>query len=189
MPVDTTGWPWSEGGRGLIVVGRLTEQKRVHLAIRAAVSHAKSGSPVPLTVIGDGPERATLEAEAASHPGVPVRFLGTLGRAELIRELSGADAMLFTAREEGFGLAAIEALMTGVPVIACQDGGGLVSALRLHGGGVIGSCDGDLGQEVRTALLADTRRAARSAGETWRAELAPGRVAERFESWYAKALA
>ncbi len=189
MPVDTTGWPWSQGGRGLIAVGRLTEQKRVHLAIRAAATHAQKGQALPLTIIGDGPERATLEAEAASHPGITVRFLGTLGRAELIRELSGADAMLFPAREEGFGLAAIEALMTGVPVIACQDGGGLVSALRRHGGGVIGSCEGDLGQLVHTALLADTRRAARRAGETWRTELAPVRVAERFESWYAEALA
>jgi glycosyltransferase involved in cell wall biosynthesis len=189
MPVDTAGWSWSGGGGGLIVVGRLTEQKRVHLAIRAAAAHAKNGVALPLTIIGDGPERASLESEAASCPEVPVRFLGSLARAEMIRELQGADAMLFTAREEGFGLAAIEALMTGVPVVACQDGGGLVSALRRHGGGVIGNCESRLDQEVRTALTPETRESARKAGALWREELAPSRVAERFLTWYAEALA
>ena len=189
MPVDTAGWPWSRGGGGLIVIGRLTEQKRVHLAIRAAAAHAKTGAVLPLTIIGDGPERAGLEAEAASHPEVPVRFTGALGRSELIRELSAADVMLFPARDEGFGLAAIEALMTGVPVIACQDGGGLVSALRRHGGGVIGDSESDLGKEISEALRKETREAACRAGEIWRTDLAPNRVADRFLSWYADALA
>jgi glycosyltransferase involved in cell wall biosynthesis len=188
MPVDTTGWTWSEGGGGLIVVGRLTEQKRIHLAIRAAQLHGERGGPLPLTIIGDGPERARLEAEAAGRQ-VQARFLGSLGRAEVIRELSRADAMLFTAREEGFGLAAIEALMAGVPVVACQDGGGLVSALRRHGGGVIGDCDRDLQNEIRTALLPETRVMARRAGTLWRGELAPSRVAVRFAGWYEDALA
>lgn len=184
MPVDTTDWPWSPGGGGWIVIGRLTEQKRVHLAIRAAAR-----SELPLTIIGDGPERAGLEAEAASHPGLKVRFLGSLGREEVIRELQGADAMLFTAREEGFGLAAIEALMMGVPVVACQDGGGLVSALRLHGGGVIGNCAQSLEREIHAALDPETREVARRAGALWREQLAPNRVADRFLGWYAEALA
>jgi glycosyltransferase involved in cell wall biosynthesis len=189
MPVETNGWPWTRGGGGLIVIGRLTAQKRIHLAIRAAGALARSGSALPLTIIGDGPERSKLEAEAASHPELAVRFTGALERIAVIRELSVADAMLFTAREEGFGLAGIEALMMGVPVVACQDGGGLVSALRRHGGGVIGNSESDLGREISAALSAETREAARGAGTRWREELAPSRVAERFLGWYAEALA
>jgi glycosyltransferase involved in cell wall biosynthesis len=97
--------------------------------------------------------------------------------------------MLFTAREEGFGLAAIEALMIGVPVVACQDGGGLVSALGRHGGGVIGNPAESLVREIQVALTPESREAARRAGALWREDLAPPRVAERFLGWYAEALA
>jgi glycosyltransferase involved in cell wall biosynthesis len=187
MPVDSEGWPWSRGGKGLIVVGRLTSQKRIHLAIQAGRVLAGEGKPLPLTIAGDGPEREQLEREAS---GVPVRFVGQLSRADLIRELEGADVMLFPARHEGFGLAAIEGLMMGVPVVACEDGGGVVSALRRHGGGVITAPEpAALAHGVREAAGQGPHEEARRAGAQWRAELAPDQVALRFEAWYGETLA
>lgn len=190
MPVDTAGWPWSRGGGGLLVVSRLTAQKRVHLAIQGAAAHARSGAPSSLTIVGDGPERARLEQEAHAHPDLPVRLLGFLSRAEVIRELERADALLFTAREEGFGLAAIEALMMGVPVVACADGGGVVSALQRFGGGLVSQAEpGALAKAIADGLREPIRSEARRSGARWRETLQPDRVAERFEGWYAEALA
>lgn len=188
MPVDAARWPWSRGGGGLIVVARLTEQKRVHLAIQAAGALAAHGLDLPLTIVGEGPERGALERAAAGQP--KIRFLGALPHAEVLKLLEDADAMLFPARQEGFGLAAIEALMMGVPVLVCQDGGGLVSALSRYGGGVIREVtDWERGEGTREVLGQALRDQAREAGERWREELSPVRVAARFEGWYGEALA
>ena len=81
-------------------------------------------------------------------------------------------------------------LPAGVPVVACNDGGGVVSALRRHGGGLI--TDPEPGALAKSAIEAGTARLrdqARVAGQRWRDELAPARVAERFEAWYGEALA
>jgi glycosyltransferase involved in cell wall biosynthesis len=162
----------------------------VDLAIRAAAALARGGPALPLTIVGDGPERLALEREATANPALSVQFLGALPRAAVVAELERADAMLFTARDEGFGLAAVEALMTGVPVVACRDGGGVVSALGRYGGGfVVAGMPDDLAGALRGALTDRAREAARRAGALWRSELAPERVAARFEEWYAEALA
>jgi glycosyltransferase involved in cell wall biosynthesis len=188
MPVARIERPVSEGGGGLFVVARLTPQKRTDLAIRAAAELSRRGSPLPLTVIGEGLERARLEQLAASLP-ILVTFTGELPAEEVARRLGSADVLLFPAYNEGLGLAAVEALMAGVPVVACSDGGGVVSALRRHGGGIISApnpaalADGGL-----TAMLPERRGDARRAGEQWRSELAPERVAEVYESWYREAL-
>ncbi len=156
MPVETAGWPWSRGGGGLLLVGRLTGQKRVHLAIQAASALAAGGLRRPLTIIGDGPERRALERESAGNPGIEVRLLGSRSRPEVIAQLETADVLLFPAEQEGFGLAAIEALMMGIPVVACTDGGGIVSALERFGGGLIADPTAQgLAEAIRSAESAD----------------------------------
>ena len=173
-----------------MVVARLTAQKRVELALGAAGVLARQGKPVSLTIIGDGPERPALERMAALLPApATVHFTGMLPPQEVTRKLAAADVLLFPAREEGLGLAAVEALMAGVPVVACEDGGGVVSALRKHGGGVISApTPAALAAALGEAHASLRRDAAREAGVRWREELEPGRVAERFEAWYREAL-
>jgi glycosyltransferase involved in cell wall biosynthesis len=190
MPVESSGLPASRGGAGALVIARLTEQKRIELALRAIGQLAQDGDPVPLTIIGDGPERGRLEALAAllPHPAA-VSFTGTLPGAQVAERLATADLLLFPSRDEGLGLAALEALMAGVPVVACEDGGGVVSALGRHGGGVVTAATphgvaGGIRAAREPARLAEARRA----GARWREELAPGRVAEVFEGWYREAL-
>ncbi|HEX7024159.1 MAG TPA: glycosyltransferase, partial [Gemmatimonadales bacterium] len=185
MPVDSAGRPWSRGGGGVVVVARLTRQKRVDLAVRTLAE-----LDGPLTIIGDGPERGALERLVASlKVQSRVRFTGMLTPAAVAQELATADVMLFPARDEGFGLAAIEALMAGVPVVACRDGGGVVTAVQAHGGGLVTDpMPGALAAAVRTSRTAARRTSARMAGEHWRELLAPALVAERFEGWYREAL-
>lgn len=190
MPIDSSNRPWSRGGGGAIVVSRLTAQKRVDLAIAAVAELGRSAEPVSLTIIGDGPERATLEAAAARlGGGASVAFAGSLPPDEVAQRLAVADVMLFPAVAEGLGLAAIEGLVAGVPVIACSDGGGVVSALGRFGGGIVTNpSPRALASAMRDANTPERKAAARRAGEQWRAELAPPRVAEVFEGWYREAL-
>jgi N-acetyl-alpha-D-glucosaminyl L-malate synthase BshA len=78
--------------------------------------------PAKLLFVGDGPERSTAE-ELSRELGVfdCVRFVGKQDQIEDI--LSIADLFLLTSEYESFGLAALEAMAAGVPVISTDAGG------------------------------------------------------------------
>jgi glycosyltransferase involved in cell wall biosynthesis len=191
MPVDTSDWPWTTGGGGAIVVARLTGQKRISLALETTAFLASCGHGLPLTVLGDGPERAALERQTA-RLGIEsfVRFAGAVPPAEVITHLATADVMFFPAQGEGFGLAAAEALMAGVPVVACWDGGGLLDVVPESGAGRLTLPSPEALSDATLDLLQDPDRlaAARLVGESWRARLSPAHVAELCEGWYREAL-
>lgn len=187
MPVSTEGWPWSSGGGGLLIVARLTSQKRVHLAIDAL---ARGRPSLTCTIIGDGPERPGLQQRAAALGlGGRLRFLGALPFPEVLRHLAVADLAVLPARQEGLGLALAEALMCGVPIVLCRDGGGLLDLAEPGASRVAEPDAGSIAVAVDELLAApDARQAARTAGAAWRERLAPATVAARFESWYRQAL-
>ncbi len=191
MPVDTTNHPWSVGGDGAIVVARLTAQKRVDLAIETVAFLASCGHELPLTIVGDGPERAALERLVQKLGIGPfVRFVGAVPSAEVPGYLARADLMIFPAQGEGFGLVAAEALMAGVPVVACWDGGGVLDVVPPGGAGRLTlPAPEAMGDAILGLLLEhDRREMARLVGESWRARLAPNHVAEICEGWYREAL-
>jgi glycosyltransferase involved in cell wall biosynthesis len=103
-----------------VFVGRLTRQKDIGVAIDAvaAVPDAR------LAIVGDGPDRARLEAHAAAGVGGDrITFHGALPRAEALAVLAGADACVISSAWENFPHAAVEALAAGVPVVATAVGG------------------------------------------------------------------
>ena len=136
MPVDTRGYPWTRGGGGAVVISRLLPSKRVDLALGAIAVLASGGHDFPLTIVGDGPERAALEQQS-SRLGIHalVRFVGARSRHDARAYLERADVMLFTARGEGVAPAAIEALACGVPVVASWDSGAAVDIVPESGPG------------------------------------------------------
>ena len=78
--------------------------------------------PARLLLIGDGPDRPVAEARArALGLDRSVRFMGQ--QSEFLELLRHADAFLLTSETESFGLAALEALSCGVPVIGYRVGG------------------------------------------------------------------
>lgn len=190
MPVDTSRYSsWSKGGGGLVLVARLTAQKRVDLAL-LALSLLKNRE-LRLTVVGDGPERPALEALTA-RLGIASRvgFLGAVPPERVAEILGGADVAIFPAQNEGFGLAAAEALMAGVPVVACEDGGGVLSVVSSSGAGrVVAPDPGAIGAAIES-LMRDpaSRDQARTEGLKWRERLSPAHVAEACEGWYREAL-
>ncbi|MEK7704428.1 MAG: glycosyltransferase [Myxococcota bacterium] len=100
---------------GLLVVSALVPYKRVDLAVQFATRHG-----LPLTVVGEGPERGRLRALA----GATVQFVPTLSRSELRDAYAGAEALLFCGVED-FGMVPVEAMASGCPVLAFADGGAL----------------------------------------------------------------
>ncbi len=102
--------------RRLVTVGRLIGYKNVALmleAMRLLPEHE-------LMVVGTGPLGQALRRQAPAN----VRFTGFLDEADVVRELHRASAFLFAAVED-FGIAPVEALAQGTPVIALAHGGAL----------------------------------------------------------------
>jgi glycosyltransferase involved in cell wall biosynthesis len=114
-PVDVQRWASvrRREPRHLLWLGRLVAYKRPDIAVEAA-----RVSGLPLLVVGDGPERAALESAAPPN----VRFLGHVSEDAMREALAGAYALVFPG-EEDFGIAPVEALAAGVPIVAYDAGG------------------------------------------------------------------
>jgi alpha-1,6-mannosyltransferase len=105
----------------LAYVGRLSREKSPHLAVATAVELHRRGVPLRLDVYGEGPHLGELRDLAGS---APVRFHGYVdGRVELGRRIAAADVSLSVCPGETFGLAVLEALACGTPVVTADRGG------------------------------------------------------------------
>ncbi|HEX6885577.1 MAG TPA: glycosyltransferase family 4 protein [Planctomycetota bacterium] len=98
----------------------LVPRKGVDVLVDALAALPPSPTPSVLLVAGDGPERAALEARAASL-GRRVRFLGA--RTDKAELLAACDAFVLASRAEGLGVAALEAMAAGRAVVASRVGG------------------------------------------------------------------
>ncbi len=194
MPADTSRiGPGQEPGAGLVVLARLTSQKRIHLAIEAAALIRDQGRAVPLLIAGDGPERHNLEQRVAALDMTGhVEFCGAVPPEEVGRLLAPRAVMVFPAEQEGFGLVAAEAFMAGVSVVGCRDGGGVLDIVPggTGGGGRVVDPTAAAIASAITELLDHPRRHADALelGEEWRRRLDPAVVAAQCEEWYYEAL-
>jgi N-acetyl-alpha-D-glucosaminyl L-malate synthase BshA len=164
-------------------VKRVEDVVHIFATVRAEI-------PSRLDLVGDGPERARIEALVTSlglrdH----VRFLGE--RGDLIATLQQSDVFLLPSQTESFGLAALEAMACGVPVVATDVGG--VSEVVADGETGFLAAVGDIAGMARHArrLLTDEdlrrrmSRAARHRAET-QFRLAP--AVDSYEAVYRRVL-
>lgn len=103
----------------LVVVSRLIAHKRIDILLDAvALLHAE-GMPVTCCVIGDGPEREELRSHArASGVDWAVDFRHDVcEQKEVYALIKAAKVFVFPSAREGFGIAVLEALACGVPVV------------------------------------------------------------------------
>ncbi|MFC0040038.1 glycosyltransferase [Actinomadura rayongensis] len=106
----------------LLHLGRLSREKRPGLALAAVAELRRRGVPVELDVVGGGPLAPSLRAHAAREE-LPVRFHGHVAqRADVARLLAAADVALAPCPVESFGLAVLEALACGTPVVTADRG-------------------------------------------------------------------
>jgi glycosyltransferase involved in cell wall biosynthesis len=112
-PVEIERFAPGAAGERYVVLAELMAHKRIDVAVEAF-----SRLGLPLTVVGDGPEGRRLRRMA----GPTVRFTGRVPDERVAEILAGARALVVTAVEE-FGIAAVEALASGRPVIALGEGG------------------------------------------------------------------
>jgi glycosyltransferase involved in cell wall biosynthesis len=106
-----------------VYVGRLVDWKAVDLLLDAFAIVAKE-SNATLDIIGDGPLRQTLEAQCARLDiGKCVRFRGWQTQAVCAKELASASALVLPSLYECGGAVVLEAMGSGIPVIATNWGG------------------------------------------------------------------
>ena len=109
-------------GDYVVSVGRLVSIKRADLAVRAM---GAVRAPIRLVVVGEGSERAALEALAAEL-GVAgrVEFRGLVGDDALAALYAGALAVVYPPYDEDYGYVTLEAFLASRPVITASDSGG-----------------------------------------------------------------
>jgi glycosyltransferase involved in cell wall biosynthesis len=158
-----------------LVVSRLAPEKGVDLAIDAC---ARAG--LPLTVCGDGQLAAELRAHAVGS-GADVTFTGRLDAAALARLRAEASVALVPSRaHETFGLAAVESLAAGLPVVATRSG-----ALAELEGDITLVPAGDVAAlAVAARAVAEDPRAGARALAAARRRVAPEVVAPRLAALY-----
>lgn len=106
-------WGVRADARVLLSVGRVAAEKNIALALRAFESLRQRQPDAQMVVVGDGPLRRRLEAE---HPAV--RFVGVQRGDALAACYASADLFVFPSLSETFGNVTLEALASGLPVVA-----------------------------------------------------------------------
>jgi L-malate glycosyltransferase len=170
--VETIAGQFDGTRRVLMHISNFRPVKRVQDIVQI-FARVKEEVPSVLVMVGDGPDRVVAETEA-QRLGVQddVQFLGKIDAVAPL--LAGADLFLLPSDRESFGLSALEALASGVPVIG-TDAGGLPEVVRHGETGVlckVGDIAGMAAAAVR--ILSDDAR--------WRemSTLAAADARERF---------
>lgn len=178
------------GGRPVLMhISNFRPVKRVRDVVRV-FAKVRAERPCVLVMVGDGPERSSAEDEARSL-GVAqdVRFLGRID--DVAPLLAAADVYLFPSESESFGLSALEALASGVPVVASRVGGvpdvvrdGLTGTLH-----PVGDVDAMAASALAFLEPARWAEASRAAATDARVRYSTAEVVARYERLYQEALA
>ncbi|NNE71304.1 MAG: glycosyltransferase family 4 protein, partial [Rhodothermales bacterium] len=111
----------TDGPFELLSVGRMLDWKGYDLMVEALASTPKS---VRYTLIGDGPERAGLEALASRYEVEDrIRFKGWMDREDVLQALENADALVHPSYHDSGGMVCLEAMAAGKPVITLEGNG------------------------------------------------------------------
>jgi N-acetyl-alpha-D-glucosaminyl L-malate synthase BshA len=173
----------------LVHVSNFRAVKRVDDAV-AMFKLLRERMPVRLLLIGDGPERQRIE-NMCRHDGHcdAVHFLGKMTRPEEV--VASCDLFVLPSETESFGLAALEAMACGVPVVSTNSGG--LPEVNVHGTSGLLSNVGDVEAMAANAgtILRDAESRARfregALAQASRFDLQA--VLPRYEALYAEVVA
>ena len=170
-------------------VSNFREVKRVKDVVRV-FARIQRAMPATLIMIGDGPERMDAENEARElGVSADVRFLGRLDSVASL--LQGSDLFILPSQTESFGLAALEAMACGAPVVASR-AGGLPEVIDDGVNGIlepVGSVEA-MGRRAVELLRDPDRHAAMRAAALAKAEqFSSDRIVPMYEAFYREVLA
>ena len=173
-----------EGHRVVTHISNFREVKRVKDVVRV-FSRIRHAMPATLLMIGDGPERDEAEREARDlDVASDVRFLGRLDTVAAL--LQASHLFLLPSQSESFGLAALEAMACGVPVVASR-AGGLPEVITDGKSGIlepVGSVEA-MGRRAVELLRSESRYSAmREAALAKALEFSADRVVPMYEALY-----
>ena len=124
--------PRSAPGDFALFVGRLAREKGLHTLLKA---WSRLPEPIPLRIVGDGPDEPLLRELARSLGLAQVEFLGRLPRDRTLEMMKASRFLVFPSEwYEGFPLTILEAFACGVPVLA-SDIGAMSELVRDHQNG------------------------------------------------------
>ena len=127
------------GGDYVFTVSRLDRLKRVELLVDAL---AAGRAGVRARIAGDGPEREALQRRIAERGvGDRVELLGRVDDDDLVRLYAGARAVFYAPYDEDYGYAAIEAFMSGKPVVTTRDSGGVLEFVEHERTGLVAAAN------------------------------------------------
>jgi N-acetyl-alpha-D-glucosaminyl L-malate synthase BshA len=175
------------GTRMLMHVSNFRPVKRVPDVVEA-FAKIRQHVPSVLVLVGDGPERPATEAAVARlGVGEHVRFLGKVDAvADLLR---AADLFLLPSASESFGLAALEAMACGVPVIASRVGGIPEVIVDGESGALVDVGDVDAMARRAIEFLEPKRwKQAREAAVTHARRFDEAEIVPLYEDFYARVL-
>jgi glycosyltransferase involved in cell wall biosynthesis len=160
---------WDADGPRVAQVGTLIARKNVARLLAAFATAREAWGGGSLALIGDGALRPELEARARELGiGASVRFAGAVEPSDVPRWLRACDVACLVSEREGFGLAAIEALGCGKPLVVTRS----VPAGVAVEAGVTGElCEADdvagMAAALLRAALLEPGAAARAAAEPY----------------------
>ena len=173
----------------IVSIGRLVEQKNHALFLDAAARLAQRLPDARFVIVGDGPLRLWLEAQARDR-GIADRVTFAGERLDVDVVLRGASLFWLTSRWEGMPNVVLEALASGVPVVAADVGGTRELIHAGVDGFVVRADDPQAFVEPSLALLTDATRWARcaAAAREGAAAFASPRMVDAMAAVYADAL-
>lgn len=127
--IDAARWPFAKrrprtGPPHLVFVGRLEYEKGIHDLIAAMPRIRRHHPGTTLTVAGTGTQQTWLVQQARKHKVLKATtFVGHLDHEQLVRLLHTADAAVLPSHYEPFGIVALEAAATGIPLVTSDVGG------------------------------------------------------------------
>ncbi len=107
----------------IVTSGRLVPWKGMHGVIVAMLGIRQSFSTAELIIIGDGPDRATLERYATARLGTGFQFTGALPNTEALAVMQSADVLVLNSTYEGLSHILLEGLSLGKAIVATAVGG------------------------------------------------------------------
>lgn len=169
----------------LLALGRLVEKKGFDVLLDALAALPSAAPPVVLMLAGDGPLRGGLEARArALAPRVVVRFVGWV--EEVAPLFAASDLFVLPSRDEPFGIVVLEAMASGVPVVATRTAGPLevldADTARLVDIGDVAALSAAIAADL--AEPASARQRAARAAAVFRATYSAAAVVPRYERLY-----